>query len=162
MRDFWSQRLCHSLTLGLMFSPTAQAQACDSLCTDPSALLGASEQKLVASVLDIQRAPKPELGPRNSRGKWVLSHATIESLPYTVTFFMKSGTVYRIEYLSKSSMALCRQRIPFQDAVNAMRLRYDAEPVVGEFNANGRAMVSSTFSANSIDASVQLSMSSEE
>lgn len=141
------------------YATSANSQRCGATCANPQSLLGLSEQYLVASIPELQRAQKPERGPRSSMGKWRLTDAYFAAQPYVATYFIRNRLVSRIEYLSLASKAQCMKRLPFDMAKAELRKEFGDSPVGGSFAENGRTTQTLTFSNNGIDASLHLSTS---
>lgn len=143
------------------YATTAAAQRCGATCANAEALLGLSEQTLRASIPELQRAPKPVQGPRNTRGKWVLQDFHFATQPYTVTYFIGAGQVTRIELLSNAPTDQCTQRIAFQLALAELGKTYGESQVFGSFEDGGKSAQSVAFNSETVDVALHFSQSTD-
>ena len=144
------------------YSTAAIAQRCGATCANAESLLGQSEQALIASIPEMQRVAKPVLGPRNTRGKWVLPETVFATQPYAITYFIGAGKVARIELLSSASKDQCMQRVPFETALAELGKVYGASHASGTFERDGESTQSAAFNTDTVDVSLHLSMSAED
>lgn len=140
----------------------ANAQRCGASCASAEAVLGLSEQTLVATIPELKRTPKPVPGPRNSRGKWVLPDVTFAGQAFTVTYFILDRRVSRIEYLSTAKKLQCLQRTPFALALSELETVYGESHAAGSFEDGGRSMQSVSFNTQDMDIALHLSLSAED
>lgn len=146
----------------LILPALCNAQRCGATCARAEALLGLSEQTLVATIPELKRTPKPVPGPRNSRGKWLLPDVTFASQAFSVTYFILEGRVSRVEYLSSATRYQCNQRTPFKLALSELASTYGDSHVAGSFDDGGRSMQSVSFNTQDMDIAVHLSLSAED
>lgn len=142
-----------------LISGTASAQRCGATCSNGDAVVGLSEQALTAMLPEIERVPKPIRGPRNGLGRWVLKDLILGNEPYDATYFIRSGHVSRIEYLSTANLSRCTQRIPFDTALSELRSQYGESQVHGSFEAEGAYSQSAAFNTQTVDISLHLASS---
>lgn len=150
--------LLAALTLPVL----SNAQRCGATCANPEAILGLSEQTLVASIPELNRIPKPVPGPGKSRGKWMLPDVTFATQAFSVTIFAMSGRVSRIEYLNTASIHQCIQRIPFELVLSDLTRSYGEGRAFGSFDGGGGSMQSASFSTLDMDIALHLSLSAED
>lgn len=151
------------LALLLAFGyPSAYAQRCGATCASAESLLGLSEQALVAMIPDLERAERPVLGPRNTRGKWVLRDIRFGTEQYVATYFIRSGKVMRIEYLSTADRLHCSQRLPFELAVEELKSLFGPSQVLDDFENEGTTTQSAAFNTYAVVVSVHLTLTHEE
>jgi hypothetical protein len=158
MIKFWRFFVSTLLTLPVL----ANAQRCGATCASPEAILGLSEQTLVATIPELKRTPKPMPGPRNSRGKWMLPDVTFASQAFSANYFILDRRVSRIEYLSTATKLQCLQRTPFELALSELAGSYGESHAAGSFNDGGRSMQSVSFNTQDMDIAVHLSLSAED
>lgn len=134
------------------------AQRCGATCASAEALLGLSEQALVAMIPELERAASPVQGPRNTKGKWVLPDIRFGTEPYIATLFIRGAKVRRIEYLSTASLLHCTQRIPFELAKEELRSLYGPSQSFDEYENDGKTTLSTAFGTYAVIVSLHLSM----
>ncbi len=144
------------------YSANAVAQRCGATCANAESLLGSSEQTLVGSIPELKRVTKPIAGPRGLRGKWVLPELIFAAQPYTVTYFIGSARVNRIELLSTASKDQCIQKLPFDAALAELARTYGDSHVVGTSEEGGKLMQSVAFNTHAMDVSLYFSSSEDD
>jgi hypothetical protein len=136
----------------------AISQMCGATCANPKSLLGLSEQFLVTSIPELRKADKPERGPRSSLGKWMLKDAYFATQAFTATYFVNSGLISRIRYLSSAPKSQCSKRIPFEMALTELKKEF-GEGAMGEaVTVDGRTTQTVRFTKKDIDVSLNFSM----
>lgn len=157
------RHLIQCLILSMVaYSTTATAQRCGATCANAESWLGSSEQALMGSIPELKRVPKPALGPRNSRGKWVIPDIVFATQSYSVTYFIGGGHVTRIELLSSASNDQCTHRIPFELALAELGKTYGESHASGTFERGGVSTQSAAFATDAVDVSLHLSVSPDE
>lgn len=134
----------------------AQCQPTES--ASPEKLLGSSEDSLVNGIPGLTRVAKPMRGPGNSRGKWWLQEVQLAAQPYSATFFVKSGQVTGIEYLSTAPAQECRQLIPFESAKSELSKSYGESRIIGKFENGGRLSQSTSFLGSDVAVTLHVSV----
>ncbi len=158
MIKFWRIFALTLLTMPIL----ASAQRCGATCASAEAVLGLSEQILVATIPELKRTPKPVPGPRNSRGKWVLRDMNFAQQPFVVIYYILKGLVNRVEYLSTASRDQCSQRTPFRLAQSELVRIYGESHVIGSFEVGGKSIQTVSFNSSNMDVALHLSLSAED
>jgi len=143
-------------------SANVYAQRCGATCSNAVSLIGLSEQALTSVIPELIRAKKPMVGPRHSIGKWLLQDARLGKESYLATYFIKSGLVTRIEYLSTASRPLCEKRTPFELALSELASVYGSSQVSGAFEGSGRYTQSAAFISQTIDIALHYSLTPDD
>ncbi len=143
-------------------STAAIAQRCGATCASAESLLGSSEEALLVSIPELKRVPKPIPGPRNSRGKWVLSEIVFATQPYMVTYFVGAGQVTRIELLSTVPSQRCMERVPFELALSELTKIYGESRIFGSLEEGARLEKSVAFNTQSVDISLHFFASADD
>ncbi len=105
---------------------------------------------------------KPVLGPRNSRGKWMLPDVSFANQAFSITYFILEGRVSRVEYLSSATRYECNQRTSFQLALSELASAYGESHVAGSFDDAGRSTQSVSFNTQNMDIALHLSVSTDD
>jgi len=154
------RRLILCLTaLVALHAPPSVAQRCGATCADAESLLGVPEESLLATIPEIERLDKPEPGPRNALGKWVLRDLHFATQSYRATYFIHARRVSRIEYLQVAAGASCAKHVPFDLALTELEASYGKNRVLGGFQDDGKVTQSAAFNTLSMDIALHFSVS---
>lgn len=129
----------------MAFGVIAEVHSQSAEAEFPEALLGRTEQALIAEVPGLAKLAKPSRGSANALGKWQLQGVKLAGQTYNATFFVKSGLVTGIEYLSTAPLQECKQMAPFESAKSELSKTYGDSRIVGKFENGGRLSQSTSF-----------------
>ena len=87
-------------------------------------LLGLTEAELQSRVSELQRARRPQPGPRGLRGAWVLPPLPVSGLPFDTVFFVRNNRVVRIEQRAATGEQACRDPASFAQMASTLSAKY--------------------------------------
>jgi hypothetical protein len=87
-------------------------------------LLGITEAELQSRISELQRARRPQPGPRGLRGAWVLPPVTASGLPFDTVFFVRNSRVVRIEQRAATGEQACRDPATFAQLATSLSAKY--------------------------------------